>query len=89
MGLGRNSTLGSLFLTNPNILDIWFLLGCYCMVWFSRFEESVFRFGEIHITCTGAPGWDADISMEDGVPLAIRDFSFGWGEPIVTLTRIV
>ncbi len=57
--------------------------------WFSRFEGSVFRFGEVHMSCVGAPGWDADISMEDGVPNIMRDYPSNWGGPLVTLTRIV
>lgn len=57
--------------------------------WFSRFEGSIFRFGEVHISCVGAPGWDADISMEDGVPYIVREYPFDWGGPLVTLTRIV
>ncbi|MFW9806122.1 MAG: hypothetical protein ACFFFK_05285 [Candidatus Thorarchaeota archaeon] len=56
--------------------------------WFSRFEGSVFCFGEIQITCVGAPGWDADISMDDGVPYVVHEYPSDWGEPLVTLTRI-
>jgi hypothetical protein len=55
--------------------------------WFSRFEGSVFRFGEVHISCVGAPGWDAQISLDDGVPSIIRDFPFDWGGTTISLTR--
>ncbi|TET08952.1 MAG: hypothetical protein E3J86_09520 [Candidatus Thorarchaeota archaeon] len=55
--------------------------------WFSRFEGRVFRFGEVHISCVGTPGWDAQISLEDGVPAVIRDFPFDWGGTTITITR--
>ena len=57
--------------------------------WFARIEGNEFRFGESHITCVGAPGWDATISMEDGVPNMMRDYPIDWGAPLVTLTRII
>lgn len=55
--------------------------------WFSRFEGSTFLFGEIHITCTGAPGWEAEISLEDGIPAMIRDLPLFWGGTTIILTR--
>ena len=55
--------------------------------WFSRFEGDTFRFGSRSFLCTGIFGWDADISLEDGVPAVIRDFLGDWNEPTIILTR--
>ena len=55
--------------------------------WFSRFEGNTFRFGEVHFSCIGAPGWDAEISLDDGIPAIIRDFPYDWGGITIILTR--
>ena len=55
--------------------------------WFSRFEGDTLRFGSRSFLCTGIFGWDADISLEDGVPAVIRDFLGDWNEPTIILTR--
>lgn len=57
--------------------------------WFSRFDGSDFVFGESHISCTGAPGWNARISLDDGVPLVINKDPYVWGGPLIVLTRVI
>ena len=56
--------------------------------WYSRLSRDSFHFGEVHITCVGAPGWTAEISLEDGVPIAFSDLPWGWVGMTTTLTRI-
>ncbi|MFW9799073.1 MAG: hypothetical protein ACFFD9_01425, partial [Candidatus Thorarchaeota archaeon] len=56
--------------------------------WFSRIEPGFFHFGRIVITCIGAPGWEADISLEDGVPNSIQKHPPDWGGETTILTRI-
>jgi hypothetical protein len=56
--------------------------------WYSRLSRTSFHFGEVHITCIGAPGWTAEISLEDGVPIVFSDLPWGWVGITTTLTRI-
>ncbi|MFW9804661.1 MAG: hypothetical protein ACFFFC_18535, partial [Candidatus Thorarchaeota archaeon] len=57
--------------------------------WFSKSYGDYLLFGWISIGCTGAPGWDADVSYENGVPLIIRTYPISWGGGTSTLTRIL
>jgi len=55
--------------------------------WFSRFEGDTLRFGRFSHLCYGTFGWDAEVSLEDGVPAMIRDFQGDWNRPTIILTR--
>ena len=56
--------------------------------WYSRLSRDSFFFGETHISCVGAPGWNAEVSLEDGVPIVFCDLPYDWVGITVTLTRI-
>jgi hypothetical protein len=56
--------------------------------WFARSQYRSFLFGSITITCTGTPGWDADISYGDGIPITIHNYAHDWSGSTTTLTLI-
>jgi len=56
--------------------------------WFSRLSRDRFHFGAIAISCVGAFGWSAGISLEDGVPIVFREYPYFWEGITITLTRI-
>jgi hypothetical protein len=56
--------------------------------WYSRLSRDSFHFGAIAISCVGAYGWSAVISLEDGVPIVFHEYPYFWEGITITLTRI-